>query len=188
MLYFVCDNHCSSTTCTFGTNLQPRTRRAVLSFHHALFSLSLPPCPPHPGYAMLLFLAVCLATGLYYLAELIEEHTRLTRRVLLYAIRAVLAVHVVLLVWDRLPLLCVIPVRAPSLDLPSRSPPFCYTFRVRGTACWQYTWPRCGACPRALQRAGFARWVHRGAPAGESSARAAAAAALKASCAARPVL
>mmetsp|Transcript_36729 Transcript_36729/g.50990 ORF Transcript_36729/g.50990 Transcript_36729/m.50990 type:complete len:210 (+) Transcript_36729:233-862(+) len=60
------------------------------------------------GYASLVFLAVCLATGLYYLAELVEEYTMLTKKCITYAIYAVVGIHVALLVVDRLPLVCIL--------------------------------------------------------------------------------
>jgi hypothetical protein len=50
------------------------------------------------SYAILFaFATVSLASGLYYLAELVEEYERLTRKIIKYAIWSVLAVH--LLVW-----------------------------------------------------------------------------------------
>jgi hypothetical protein len=51
--------------------------------------------------------AVCLATGIYYLAELVEEYTRLTRKVLRYIILSVIAIHTLLLILDRLPVVCI---------------------------------------------------------------------------------
>ena len=45
------------------------------------------------AYIFLIFVAVCLACGLYYLAELAEEHTSLTKRLMWAANVAVLAVH-----------------------------------------------------------------------------------------------
>lgn len=59
------------------------------------------------AYLFVLFFAVCLATGLYYLAELVEEYTRLTRKVINYAIKFVIGVHVLLLLVDRLPVLAI---------------------------------------------------------------------------------
>lgn len=41
--------------------------------------------------------------GLYYLAEMVEEYTRLTKRVLDYSIKASYGLHALLLVFDRLP-------------------------------------------------------------------------------------
>ena len=60
------------------------------------------------GYLFLLLLAVCLATGLYYLAELVEEYSRLAKRVITNALRAVLALHLALLLLDHQPLSCVL--------------------------------------------------------------------------------
>jgi hypothetical protein len=60
------------------------------------------------GYLALVLLAVCLATGLYYIAELCEEYSRLTKRVLTHALRAVLALHAALLLFDRQPVACVL--------------------------------------------------------------------------------
>lgn len=59
------------------------------------------------AYLFVLFFAVCLATGLYYLAELVEEYTRLTRKVISYAIKSVIGVHVLLLLFDRLPVVAI---------------------------------------------------------------------------------
>ena len=50
------------------------------------------------GYLFLVFIAVCLATGLYYLAEIVEEYTRFTKRVLSWAIKITIVLHVALLV------------------------------------------------------------------------------------------
>uniref|UniRef100_A0A7S0F458 Protein TEX261 n=1 Tax=Hanusia phi TaxID=3032 RepID=A0A7S0F458_9CRYP len=55
------------------------------------------------GYLVLLFLAICMACGLYYMAELAEEYSRLTKKVLKYSIWAVLAIHGLLLVLDGFP-------------------------------------------------------------------------------------
>ncbi len=59
------------------------------------------------AYIFLVFFAVCLATGLYYLAELVEEHTRLTRKIIRYIILSVIGIHALLLLVDRLPLICI---------------------------------------------------------------------------------
>jgi hypothetical protein len=59
------------------------------------------------AYLFVLFFAVCLATGLYYLAELVEEYTRLTKKVINWAIKVVIALHVILLVFDRLPVVAI---------------------------------------------------------------------------------
>ena len=84
------------------------------------------------GYIFLVFLSVCLgiskasrsscgvcvsatscacalpaATGLYYLAELIEEYTKLAKRIITYTIQAILVLHILLFVIDRLPAKCI---------------------------------------------------------------------------------
>jgi hypothetical protein len=66
-------------------------------------------------YLGLAFCALCLATGLYYLAELAEEYTVLTRRVLRYSTlvrkmktkfkkKIVVGLHTVLLIFDSFPI------------------------------------------------------------------------------------
>jgi hypothetical protein len=60
------------------------------------------------GYTALVFLAVCLATGLYYLAELVEEYTVLTKRLLGWAVIAEVGIYVLLLVVDRLPVMACV--------------------------------------------------------------------------------
>lgn len=52
------------------------------------------------GYLFLVFVAVCLACGLYYLAELAEEYVGLTRRLISFAIVSVLVVHGLLFVME----------------------------------------------------------------------------------------
>lgn len=80
------------------------------------------------GYIFLVFLSVCLgncsgvvhirlsslsfglvlaATGLYYLAELVEEYTKLAKKFIAYTTQGVLILHFLVLVIDRLPLKCV---------------------------------------------------------------------------------
>jgi uncharacterized membrane protein YgcG len=59
------------------------------------------------AYLFLVFIAVCLATGLYYLAEMVEEHTRLTKRVLQWSIKISVGVNVLLLIVDGMPFSCV---------------------------------------------------------------------------------
>eukprot|EP00959_Pyramimonas_sp_CCMP1952_P032726 686362-Pyramimonas_sp.AAC.1 len=59
------------------------------------------------GYTFLVFLAICLATGLYYLAELVEEYTTFTKKVIQYAVYAIAGLHVLLFIVDRQPFLCV---------------------------------------------------------------------------------
>ena len=56
------------------------------------------------GYLFLLFVAVCLASGLYYMAELVEEHTVLTRRLISISTVAVLVVHVLFMLFESLPI------------------------------------------------------------------------------------
>ncbi len=55
------------------------------------------------GYLVLIFLAICMACGLYYMAELAEEYSRLTRKILYWSIIVVAAIHVLLLVFDGFP-------------------------------------------------------------------------------------
>merc|ERR1712216_1098839 len=55
------------------------------------------------GYLVLLFLAICMACGLYYMAELAEEYSRLTKKILTYCIQGVIGIHVLLLIFDRFP-------------------------------------------------------------------------------------
>lgn len=56
------------------------------------------------GYLVLIFLAVCMACGLYYMAELAEEYSRLTKKILKYSIFGVLAIHVLLMLFDGFPI------------------------------------------------------------------------------------
>lgn len=55
------------------------------------------------GYVFLVFLAVCLACGLYYLAELAEEFTVITKKLIQYTIIGVMVIHGMLLILDRFP-------------------------------------------------------------------------------------
>ena len=57
-------------------------------------------------YLFIVFLSLSIACGLYYLAELIEEYTVTTKRVLGYVIKAELVLHLLLFV-DRLPFYCI---------------------------------------------------------------------------------
>lgn len=59
-------------------------------------------------YLFIVFVSLSLACGLYYLAELIEEYTLTTRRILTWAIRGELLLHALLLL-DRLPVWCLGP-------------------------------------------------------------------------------
>ncbi|KND03144.1 uncharacterized protein SPPG_02207 [Spizellomyces punctatus DAOM BR117] len=54
------------------------------------------------------FITLSLACGLYYLAELVEEHTVLTKRVIKYATIATMAAHVLLWLVDGLPFLRIL--------------------------------------------------------------------------------
>ncbi|XRB07287.1 transmembrane adaptor Erv26 [Pycnococcus provasolii] len=60
------------------------------------------------GYLIVLFVALSVAVGIFYLAELVEEHTRLTIQITKYAIGATAALHAVLLIVDRLPLVTML--------------------------------------------------------------------------------
>mmetsp|Transcript_15402 Transcript_15402/g.30413 ORF Transcript_15402/g.30413 Transcript_15402/m.30413 type:complete len:223 (-) Transcript_15402:52-720(-) len=55
------------------------------------------------GYLVLIFMAVCMACGLYYLAELAEEYSRLTKRAIKYSIISIAVIHVLLLLFDGFP-------------------------------------------------------------------------------------
>eukprot|EP00271_Cylindrocystis_brebissonii_P003781 TRINITY_DN15032_c0_g1_i1.p1 TRINITY_DN15032_c0_g1~~TRINITY_DN15032_c0_g1_i1.p1 ORF type:complete len:230 (-),score=44.38 TRINITY_DN15032_c0_g1_i1:578-1267(-) len=59
------------------------------------------------GYFVLVFFAICVATGLYYIAELVEEHSRLAKKVISGAIQGIIGLHVVLWLVDGLPFLPV---------------------------------------------------------------------------------
>jgi hypothetical protein len=54
---------------------------------------------------LLLFSFLCLLAGLYYLAEFVEENTRVTKRVMNLLMWAVLALHIGLALFDSLPFL-----------------------------------------------------------------------------------
>jgi len=56
------------------------------------------------SYAIIaVFATVCLATGLYYIAEFVEEHTVITRRVIKYSIGLILFIYILLLIFESLP-------------------------------------------------------------------------------------
>jgi len=90
------------------------------------------------GYILLMFIAVCLASGLYYLAELVEEHTSLTRRIMIGCNVLVLLVHVLFLVFETLPLMalgvgfaahaCYLWLLQSFPFIRIRSPPFAASF------------------------------------------------------------
>ena len=60
------------------------------------------------GYIFILFVAVCLACGLYYLAELVEEHTTLTKRLLYGCTYAILVAHPLFYLFEQLPLAAIV--------------------------------------------------------------------------------
>lgn len=62
---------------------------------------------PTRTYLTGLYVSLRAATGLYYLAELVEEYTKLAKRIITYSTQGVLILHLLVLVIDRLPLKCV---------------------------------------------------------------------------------
>jgi len=60
------------------------------------------------GYIFLCFVAGSLATGLYYLAELVEEYSKLTAKVLKHTIQGVALTHVLVYMLDGTPLKCLL--------------------------------------------------------------------------------
>jgi len=60
------------------------------------------------GYLVLVFLAICMACGLYYMAELAEEYSRLTKKILTHCIQGVIGIHVLLLLLDGFPFLATL--------------------------------------------------------------------------------
>eukprot|EP00736_Rhodelphis_marinus_P002552 Rmarinus@m.8400 len=56
------------------------------------------------GYLAFAFGVLCLACGLYYLAELIEEYTALTKKILTYTIYSLFGVHLLLWLWEGFPI------------------------------------------------------------------------------------
>lgn len=59
------------------------------------------------AYGGLVFAAVCLVAGLYYLADIVEEYTALSKRVLWWAVRATALAQVLLYAVDGAPLAAV---------------------------------------------------------------------------------
>jgi len=59
------------------------------------------------GYLFLVFIAICLACGLYFLAELAEEYPSFTGSIIKYSIWMVLAVHPCLWMFESFPILPV---------------------------------------------------------------------------------
>lgn len=57
------------------------------------------------GYLFLLFAAICLACGLYYLVELAEEYTTFTKKLIRLTILSHLILHLLLIVYERFPVL-----------------------------------------------------------------------------------
>lgn len=57
------------------------------------------------GYLFLLFAAICLACGLYYLVELAEEYTSLTKKLIRLTILIHLVLHVLLFAYEHFPFL-----------------------------------------------------------------------------------
>lgn len=53
------------------------------------------------AYLILLFAAICLACGLYYLVELAEEYTTLTKKTIRVTIYIQLSIHMLLLIYER---------------------------------------------------------------------------------------
>ncbi|KAI3214774.1 hypothetical protein DTO012A9_10315 [Penicillium roqueforti] len=49
------------------------------------------------------FLTLAIASGLYYLSELVEEHTVIARRLLTRLIYGIVAIQVLLMIFDRFP-------------------------------------------------------------------------------------
>eukprot|EP01118_Nematostelium_gracile_P012635 TRINITY_DN4645_c0_g1_i1.p1 TRINITY_DN4645_c0_g1~~TRINITY_DN4645_c0_g1_i1.p1 ORF type:complete len:212 (-),score=33.82 TRINITY_DN4645_c0_g1_i1:10-645(-) len=50
------------------------------------------------------FSTICLACGLYYVAEIAEEHTAIARRIIRYMIMTIIGLHCLLLFFEDLPL------------------------------------------------------------------------------------
>lgn len=55
------------------------------------------------GYLCVVFFSTSFAAGLYYLAEVIEEHTKLAHTVIALSSEVTLVVHAALLLWDKMP-------------------------------------------------------------------------------------
>ncbi|KAK6535936.1 erv26 superfamily protein [Arthrobotrys megalospora] len=64
---------------------------------------------PFVGYVGIIcgftFLTLAIASGLYYLSELVEEHTVVSRRILTRLIQAIIVAHVLLFAFDGFPFL-----------------------------------------------------------------------------------
>jgi len=59
------------------------------------------------GYLFLVFIAICLACGLYFLAELAEEYPTFTGALIKYSIIIVVAVHPCLWIFEEFPVMPV---------------------------------------------------------------------------------
>ncbi|CAI5470613.1 unnamed protein product [Closterium sp. Yama58-4] len=60
------------------------------------------------AYFFLVLLTISLASGLYYIAEIIEDHPRTSKKLLSIYIKATLAVHVIVVIFDRPSILCIL--------------------------------------------------------------------------------
>lgn len=105
-------------------------------------------------YLVIVFLSLSVATGLYYLAELIEEFTITTKKLITLAVKAELALHALLLI-DRLPVLCLglgvashlcynrLLARFPYISLTSQDALLSMVGLVASTAAWgNHFWKR----------------------------------------------
>merc|ERR1711871_745642 len=72
--------------------------------HGAMFFVSLVYLS---GYLFLVFIAVCLACGLYYMAELAEEYPTFTKTCIFWSIVVISAIHPLLWVFESFPFLPV---------------------------------------------------------------------------------
>jgi len=59
------------------------------------------------GYLFLVFIAVCLACGLYYMAELAEEYPTFTKKIIFWSIVCIVLVHPFLCILESFPILPV---------------------------------------------------------------------------------
>merc|ERR1711865_589109 len=59
------------------------------------------------GYLFLVFIAVCLACGLYYMAELAEEYPTFTKSMIQWSIMIILLLHPFLWIFESFPVLPV---------------------------------------------------------------------------------
>jgi len=54
-------------------------------------------------FILFIFAVICLATGLYYLSELIEEYERTIKKWMRYTILIVVGIHFLLFIFEGLP-------------------------------------------------------------------------------------